>query len=152
QKNWQMFWGFIMLTPNKKQHIAENFCRAAMMAFLNDCSSAGKLSKQQYKTLLILLNPFAPHITEELYQIIGFKDMLSQQKWPEFDASKCVEDEIEIVIQINGKVKQKITLPVDCPQETALASAKEKVSQQIEGKQIVKEIFVKNKLINIVVK
>ncbi len=129
-----------------------NTAIAAMMAFLNDCSSAGKLSKQQYKTLLILLNPFAPHITEELYQIMGFEGMLSQQEWPKFDASKCVENEIEVVIQINGKVKQKITLPVDCPQETALASAKEKVSQQIEGKQIVKEIFVKNKLINIVVK
>lgn len=131
-----------------------NTAIAAMMAFLNTVMEHGKINRAEYRTLLILLNPFAPHITEELYSQLGFGGMLNQQEWPEYDDSKCVDDTVEIAVQINGKVKAKVVVASGCDKDTALQTAKndEKVHSFIEGKTVVKEIYVPGKLINIVVK
>lgn len=131
-----------------------NTAIAAMMALLNDISDNGKINKAEYRALIIMLNPFAPHITEELYEILGFDGMLSQQKWVIYDDQKCKDSSVEIAVQINGKVRSKLTIPVDCSKDEALSLAKteEKVAEAMNGKQVVKEIYVPNKLINIVIK
>ncbi|MDO4173287.1 MAG: leucine--tRNA ligase [Eubacteriales bacterium] len=130
-----------------------NTAIAQMMTLLNQLAEKG-VNRAEYKTLLTLLNPFAPHVTEELWQMLGEEDLLSLHAWPSFDESKTVEDSIEIAVQVNGKVKGKVTLPMDCPKEQALdiAMADAKVSNAIAGKQIVKSIVVPNKIINLVVK
>ena len=103
----------------------------------------------------VLLSPFAPHIAEEVWEQgkLG-KGFAAQQKWPEYDESKCVESSVEIVVQVNGKVRDKITVPVDIDQAGALSQAKAsaKVQNFIDGKNIIKEIYVKGKLVNIVAK
>ena len=131
-----------------------NTAIAAIMALLNDISKNGSLTKHELKTLLILLNPFAPHITEEMWEINGFGGMLNQAKWPSYDEAKTVDNEIEIVVQINGKIKDKLVLPADISreemQEKALGS--ETVKEQIKDKTVLKVIAVPGKLVNIVVK
>jgi len=131
-----------------------NTAIAAMMALLNDVQAAGGLNRAEYRTLLILLNPFAPHITEELWELAGFGGMVCQQSWPEFDEEKCREESVEYAVQINGKIKAKLSLPADCGREEALAAAKAdgKVAAAISGKTVVKEIVVPNKLVSLVVK
>ncbi len=131
-----------------------NTAIAAMMALLNDVQAVGKLNKAEYRSILIMLNPFAPHITEELYELCGFEGMLSLQKWLTYDETKCMDDTVELAVQVNGKIKTKISLPTDCDKDTAIQTAKAdpKVLEAIDGKQIVKEIVVPNKLVNIVVK
>ena len=103
---------------------------------------------------MILLNPFAPHITEELYQIVGFDGVLNQQKWVEYDEALCVDKSVEIVVQVNGKIKTKLTIPVDADKDTVLELAKkdDKVATSIEGKNLLKQIYVPNKLVNFVAK
>lgn len=124
------------------------------MTLVNKILDKGSITKKEFEILLILLNPFAPHMTEELYETVIGGGYLHDCKWPEYDEAKCVEDSVEIAIQVNGKLKSRITLPVDMPESEALAAAKsdEKISAAIAGMAIVKEIYVKNKLINIVVK
>ena len=124
------------------------------MAFLNDVYKVGKINKKELKTLLILLNPFAPHMTEEMWELNGFSGMLNQAKWPEFDEEKCVDNEIEIVVQINGKTRDKLVIPSDLPKEEYEIKAKEldNIKANIEGKTIVKVIAVPGKLVNIVVR
>ena len=131
-----------------------NTAIAAMMALVNDISAKGSLTRGEWKTFLILLNPFAPHITEELWELAGFEGMLNAAKWPEFDEEKCKDREIEIVIQLSGKIKAKLMIAADASKEEVLAAAKkqEKVSAELEGKQIIKEIYVPGKLVNIVAK
>ena len=131
-----------------------NTAIAAMMALVNDISAKGSLTRGEWKTFLILLNPFAPHITEELWELAGFEGMLSSAKWPEFDEEKCKDREIEIVVQLSGKIKAKLMVAADASKEEVLAAAKkqEKVSAELEGKQIIKEIYVPGKLVNIVAK
>ncbi len=127
---------------------------AALMAFINDVMKVEKINKAEFKTFITLLNPVAPHITEELWQIAGFEGNLSDTKWPEYDEAKTVDDEVEVVVQINGKIRDKMMISADLDpkgmQEAALAS--DKVQALIEGKQVVKVIAVPKKLINIVVK
>ncbi len=131
-----------------------NTAIATMMGLLNEIDGAGSLTRADYRTLLILLNPFAPHITEELYQIMGYEGVLSGQKWVEYDEALCVEDSVEIAVQVNGKVKARYNAPVNCDKEELekLALELPEVKALTDGKTIVKKIAVPNKLVNIVVK
>nr|WP_317412804.1 leucine--tRNA ligase [uncultured Solibaculum sp.] len=136
------------------ENLKMNTAIAAMMALLNDISDTGSITKEEFRTLLLLLNPFAPHITEELWQVLGYGGMVTGQTWPTYDESKCVDDTVEIVLQINGKVRGRLVIPADISKEDAIALAKQdgKIASQIEGKTIVKEIYVPKKLVNLVVK
>ena len=127
---------------------------AALMSLINEIQDAGSINKEEMKTYLILLNPFAPHITEEMWQLSGFKGMITETKWPEYDESKTIDSEIEIPVQVNGKLKSLINIALDEKQDNVLAKAKEdeKIKANIEGKTVIKEIYIKNKLVNIVVK
>lgn len=131
-----------------------NTAIATMMALLNEISAIGTINKKEYRDLLIMLNPFAPHITEEIYQALGFKGMLNEQEWVKYDESLCVEEMMEIVIQINGKLRSKLTVAVDTDRDEIIAMAEndEKIKEMTAGKNIVKKIYVPNKLVNIVVK
>lgn len=130
-----------------------NTAIAAMMALINDIYSSGGINRAEFKTLLILLNPFAPHITEELYEIMDFGGVLNEQKWPEYDEKLCIENNVEIVVQVNGKIKAKLMIPVDGDKDEILsmAAAEEKVKEAVDGKTIRKQIYVPNKLVNFVV-
>ncbi len=131
-----------------------NTAIATMMGLLNEIDAAGSLTRADYRTLLILLNPFAPHITEELYQVMGYEGVLNEQKWVEYDEKLCVEDSVEIVVQVNGKVKARFNAPVDCAKEEleSLAFDLPEIKALTDGKTVVKKIAVPNKLVNIVVK
>ena len=129
-----------------------NTAIAAMMALINKIYEKGSVNKAELKTLTILLNPFAPHVTEEMWDVMGFGGMVNEAEWPAYDEAKTVENSVEIVLQIMGKVRSRITIPVDMPKEEVLALAKadEKIAAAIEGKTIKKEIYVPGKLVNIV--
>ena len=131
-----------------------NTAIAAMMTLLNDIYAKGSITKAEFKTFITLLNPFAPHVTEELWEMAGFEGMLNQTSWPTYSEDKCKDDTIEIVVQINGKVKTKLMVSAESNQDEVLAIAKadEKIKLAIEGKNIIKEIYVKGKLVNIVAK
>ena len=131
-----------------------NTAIAAMMTLLNEIYNVGSITKKEFRDLLIILNPFAPHVTEELYQMIGCEGVLDEQEWVTYDEALCKDDTIEIVCQINGKVKSKLTIPTDAAKDdvNALAKADEAIVKATEGKNIVKEIYVPNKLVNLVVK
>ncbi|MCD8077474.1 MAG: leucine--tRNA ligase [Lachnospiraceae bacterium] len=124
---------------------------AAMMNLVNEFYKAGKITKEDYRILLVLLNPVAPHITEELWEIEGYGGYLYQTSWPEYDEAKTVEKMAEIAVQVNGKIRGKITLPVDLSKEDALAAGREAVADRLTGT-IVKEIYVPGRLINFVQK
>ncbi len=131
-----------------------NTAIAAMMALVNDIYAAGSVTRAEYRTLLMLLNPFAPHLTEELYEICGFEGVLNEQTWPKFDEALCVDEQIEIVVQVNGKLRAKMMISVGAAQDDVLAqaAAEPKVAEAMAGKQVVKQIYVQNKLVNFVVK
>ena len=131
-----------------------NTAIAALMTLLNKIYDKGAINKAELKTFLTLLNPFAPHVTEEVWEQQGFGGMLANGNWVDFDESKCVDDTIEIVAQINGKVRSKLVIPADLQQADVIALAKEdaKIAEAINGKTVVKEIYVKGRLINIVVR
>lgn len=131
-----------------------NTAIAAMMTLLNDIYDAGSVTKKEFRDLLILLYPFAPHISEELYQVIGCEGVLSEQEWVTYDEALCVDDMIEIVVQINGKVKAKLEIPADAEKDAVLeqAAADAKIIEATAGKNIVKQIYVPKKLVNFVVK
>ena len=131
-----------------------NTAIATMMGLLNEIDAAGSLTRADYRTLLILLNPFAPHITEELYQVMGYEGVLNEQKWVEYDEKLCVEDSVEIAVQVNGKVKARFNAPVNCDKDELekLALDLPEVKSLTDGRTIVKKIAVPNKLVNIVVK
>ncbi len=124
---------------------------AAMMNLVNEFYKAGKITKEDYRILLVLLNPVAPHITEELWEIENYGGYLYQTSWPEYDEAKTVEKTAEIAVQVNGKIRGKITLPVDLSKEEALAAGREAVADRLTGT-IVKEIYVPGRLINFVQK
>jgi leucyl-tRNA synthetase len=124
-----------------------NTAIASLMSLVNEFYSVGSVTKEELSTLLLLLNPFAPHISEEMYYEINGK-FLNEQSWPTYDEELCKDSEIEIVIQVNGKLRGKINIPTDSDKDTVLALAKEKISAE----NIVKEIYVPNKLVNFVVK
>ncbi len=131
-----------------------NTAIAAMMTLLNDIYDAGSITRKEFRDLLILLYPFAPHISEELYQVIGCEGVLSEQEWVTYDEGQCVDDTIEIVVQINGKVRAKLEIPADAEKDAVLAqaAAEPKVSEAIAGKTIIKQIYVPKKLVNFVAK
>ena len=132
-----------------------NTAIAALMTLLNNIYDKGAINRAEIKTLLLLVNPFAPHVTEEMWEKCGFGKMLAADGvWPAYDEAKCVDDTIEIVVQINGKIRAKLNVPADIEQAEALALAKEdeKIKDELQGKNIIKEIYVKGKLVNIVAK
>ena len=130
-----------------------NTAIAAMMTLINEIYSVGSINKAEFRTLCILLNPFAPHITEEMFSNT-FGEILSQQKWVEFDEALCKDDMIEIVVQVNGKLRAKLMIPADADKDSVIAAAlaEEKVRESVDGKNIIKQIYVPNKLVNIVAK
>lgn len=131
-----------------------NTAIAAMMALLNDITKTGSINRAELKTFLILLNPFAPHITEELWSVCGFEGMIAYTKWPQFIPEKCKEDTVEIAVQINGKVRERMVIDREAAQADVLAQAKAlpRISENIADKQLVKELYVPGKLVNLVVK
>ena len=131
-----------------------NTAVAELMSLINAFSSKGSITKAEYKTFLLLLNPFAPHMTEELWEMSGFDGLCSLAPWPEYDESKTLDDVIEYVIQINGKVKEKMNFAADSGADEIKASAleNEKIKELIGGKTVVKTIVVPKRLVNIVVK
>ena len=134
-------------------NLKANTAIAALMTMLNEFYDKG-VNKAEYKTFLALLNPFAPHITEELWQQLGETGLLSVAPWPTYDEAKTVESTVELAVQVNGKLKCTIKLAVDADKQTAIdtAMAEEKVQHAIEGKRIVKQIVVPGKIVNLVVK
>ena len=131
-----------------------NTAIAALMTLLNQIYSKGEINKAELKTLLLLVNPFAPHVTEEMWEKMSFGGTVTDQTWPEFDEAKCVDATVEIAVQVNGKIKARINVATEISNEDAIAAAKEvdAVKEIIDGKQVVKELYVKGKLVNIVVK
>ena len=128
-----------------------NTAIAAMMSLLNEYYKAGSLTRADFRTFLTLLNPVAPHITEELWQIMNFGGYLHETTWPEFDEEKTVENTVEIAVQINGKTRATVSIAKDCAKEEALAAGKAALGDKLNGN-IVKEIYVPGRIINIVQK
>ena len=141
----------IKKVSNDFENLKYNTAIAAMMTLLNDFYKKGSITRGELKTLIILLNPVAPHITEEMWQIIGFEGRVYQQTWPEFDEAKTVESSVEIAVQINGKVKGTLGIQKDDPKDQVIAKAKEVIADKLTGN-IVKEIYVPGRLVNIVMK
>ncbi len=139
---------------NDIETLKYNTAIAAMMTLTNEIYAKGAINKAELKTFITLLNPFAPHVTEEMWQLLGFEGMLNEASWPTYDEAKCVDNEIEIAVQINGKVRDKLVIAAEATQEDALAAAKslDKIAEAISGMSIVKELYVKGRLVNIVVR
>ncbi len=140
---------------NDIENIKFNTAIAALMALINSIYATGKVTKKELAVFAVLLNPFAPHVTEEVWEACALgKGIIAEASWPEYDEAKCVDDTIEIVAQVNGKIKAKLTIAADAAQDEVLAMAKSepKVAEAVEGKSIVKEIYIKGRLVNIVVK
>ncbi len=135
-----------------------NTAIAALMTLLNAISEKGDITREELKLFTLLLNPFAPHVTEEMWQLCGLGEdgaaLVAQQPWPKYDEAKCKEDTVEIVVQVCGKVRSRLTVSADSGKEELLAAAKAdgKIAAEIAGKTIVKEICVPGKLVNLVVK
>ena len=131
-----------------------NTAIAAMMSVLNEINDKGSVTRGELRTFITMLNPFAPHLTEEMNEAIGGKEMLVHAKWPEYDPAKCVDAAVEIAVQISGKIKARLTIPSDAAEEEvkALVMADANVQAALAGKSIIKEIYVKGKLYNIVAK
>ena len=131
-----------------------NTAIAAMMSVLNEINDKGSVTRGELRTFITLLNPFAPHLTEEMNEAIGGKEMLVHAKWPEYDPAKCVDAAVEIAVQVSGKIKARLTIPSDAAEEEvkALVMADANVQAALAGKSIIKEIYVKGKLYNIVAK
>ena len=129
-----------------------NTAIAAMMALINDFYKKNSVTKGEYKTLITLLNPVAPHITEELWQIIGGEGRVYETAWPEYDEAKTVESTVEIAVQINGKTRATMMIGKDDAKDDVLAKAKETIADKLEGKNIIKEIYVPGRIVNIVAK
>ena len=131
-----------------------NTAIAALMTLLNDIYNKGSINNAELKTFVTLLNPFAPHVTEEIWAAQNYGGMLADGHWVDFDEAKCIDDEIEIVAQINGKVRAKLMIPAEIESAEAIELAKKDpaIAAAIEGKNVVKELYVKGRLVNIVVK
>ena len=131
-----------------------NTAIAAMMSLINEISAKGSINKAELRTLLLLLDPFAPHLCEEMWQVSGFEGQLNAASWPVYDESKCSDTTVELAVQVCGKVRDRITVSVDASPADAIAAAKqsERVAPLIEGKTVIKELYVPQKLVNIVVK
>ena len=129
-----------------------NTCISTFMTMVNEFYKLKRINKAEFKTFLTLLNPFAPHISEELNKLIGFEDDVASYSWPEFDEAKTIDDEITLPVQINGKLKANITIYLDEDEESVKEKVHNAIQSKLDGKTIVKEIYVKNKIYNVVVK
>ena len=137
------------------ENIKFNTAIATLMALINDITATGAITKEELRIFTILLNPFAPHVTEEVFEICKLGDgIVAEQKWPEYDEAKCKDETIEIVVQVNGKIKTKLNIPVESEKNAVLdmAKADANVAKAIEDMNIIKDIYVPNKLVNLVVK
>ncbi|HEX3037675.1 MAG TPA: leucine--tRNA ligase [Oscillospiraceae bacterium] len=137
------------------ENLKFNTAIATLMALMNDISDAGSITRDELKIFTVLLSPFAPHVAEEVWDNMKFGGgMAAQQDWPKFDESKCKDDTVEIAVQVNGKLRARLSIAADLDSKSAIAAAKadEKVAAEISGKNIVKEIYVSGKLVNIVAK
>lgn len=137
------------------ENIKFNTAIATLMALINDITNVKSINKEELRVFSILLNPFAPHVTEEVYQACKLGEgILAETAWPEYDEAKCVDESVEIVVQVNGKIKTKLNIPVDAQKDDVLNLAKsdDNVKKAIEGMTIIKEIVVPKKLVNLVVK
>lgn len=137
------------------ENIKFNTAIATLMALINDISNVKSINKEELRVFSILLNPFAPHVTEEVYEACKLGNgILAEAEWPEYDESKCVDESVEIVVQVNGKIKAKLNIPVDADKDAVLDLAKndENVKKAIDGMKIIKEIVVPKKIVNLVVK
>ncbi len=136
------------------ENLKANTAIAALMTLLNNFNAAGEISRKDFATFLMLLNPVAPHITEELWIALNLGGYLNEQSWPQYDEAKTIDDVVEIPVQFNGKVRFQIEVEKDADQDTVRATAKENkiYAQYTEGKTIVKEIYIPGKIYNIVVK
>ena len=129
-----------------------NTAIAAMMGLLNEIYDAGSLTREQLMSFIAVLCPFAPHLSEELWEQMGGEGFCSLAAWPKYDEAKTVDATVEIAVQINGKVRANVEIPMNCEKDVAIAAAKQAVASYLEGKTIVKEIAVPNKIVNIVIK
>ena len=129
-----------------------NTCVSTFMTMLNEFAKLKRINRAEYKTFLTLLNPFAPHMTEELNQLAGFEGEIATYEWPTYDEAKTIDDEIEIPIQVNGKLKATVMIALDEEEASVKEKVHEAISDKLDGKSIVKEIYVKNKIYNVVVK
>ena len=133
------------------ENLKYNTAIAAMMSLINEFYKVGKVTKGEFKTLITLLNPVAPHMTEELWEIMGFDGRLYQTSWPEYDEAKTVESTVEIAVQINGKTKATLAINKDDSKDVVIPKAKEAIADKLTGN-IVKEIYVPGRIVNIVMK
>ena len=141
----------IKKVSNDFENLKYNTAIAAMMALLNDFYKKGSVTADEFKTLLILLNPVAPHITEELWSVKNYGGYVYQQTWPEFDEAKTVESTVEIAVQINGKTKATLAIGKEDPKDEVIAKAKEVIADKLTGN-VIKEIYVPGRIVNIVMK
>jgi len=144
----------IKKVSNDYEEMKYNTAIAALMALINEIYDHGSLTKDELVIFIKLLYPVAPHVCEEIWEKLGGEGFLAQSSWPKYDEAKTIDKAVEIAVQINGKVRGVVTIPLNCPQEEALAAAKQvpDIVPFLEGKTIVKEIYVPNKIVNIVVK
>ena len=153
-KDFNLMVGLMIIVDNSEFNInLYNTAIAAMMSYVNVLYKQDKISKKYVKPLLQILNPVAPHVTEELWQKIGLEGYIFESKWPEYDESKMVADEIEIPVQVNGNVRYRITVPSDADEKTIEKVAKESpaLANYLTGKEIKKVIVIKSKIVNIVI-
>jgi leucyl-tRNA synthetase len=141
----------IKKVSNDYENLKYNTAIAAIMTILNDFVKKGSITRDEYKTILILLNPVAPHITEEIWETIGADGYIYQQEWPKYDEAKTVENTVEIAVQINGKTRGTLDINKDDPKDEVIARAKESIADRLTGN-IVKEIYVPGRIVNIVMK
>lgn len=142
----------IKKVTNDIEEMKFNTCISTFMTMVNEFYKLKRINKTEFKTFLTLLNPFAPHMTEELNKLIGFEKDISTYAWPEYDDTKTIDDEIEIPVQVNGKLKATIKIILDEEETLVKEKALDAISNIVDGKTIVKEIYVKNKIYNVVVK
>ena len=135
-------------------NLKANTAIAALMSLLNKFYETGSVTREELRMFVLLLNPFAPHLTEEMWEAQEFGGRVTDQVWPQYDADKCKEDSVEIAVQVNGKVRARLTVDaaITAPDAIALAKADEKVAAEIDGKTLVKELYVPGRLVNLVVK
>ena len=132
--------------------LKHNTAIAALMSLLNVITDSGSITRDEMKILLVLVNPFAPHVTEELWEILNFGGRVTDQRWPQYNEAKCVEANVEIAVQVNGKIKARLNVAADILQSDALTLAKAEIADTLAGKTIVKELYVPGRLVNIVIK
>ena len=144
----------IKKVTNDIEEMKFNTCVSTFMTMMNEFTKLKRINKAEYKTFITLLNPFAPHLTEEMNKVAGFTEELAYTKWPSYDEEKTIEDTIDLPVQINGKLRANIQISKDEDQSSVKEkiTLNEKLKTYIDGKTIVKEIYVPNKIYNIVVK